>query len=61
MAKKGGVIRHLLGHHLTNEEEYDLIAFGSLGRMSSFDLVGNIHWQVERQRELCVCVFVCMC
>ncbi|XP_076449681.1 uncharacterized protein LOC143286041 [Babylonia areolata] len=47
VAKKGGILRHLLGHHLTKKEDYDLIAFSALGRMSSFDLYGNIHWQVS--------------
>ncbi|KAL8574521.1 hypothetical protein ACOMHN_005898 [Nucella lapillus] len=47
VAKKGGILRHLLGHHLTEKEDYDLIAFGALGRLSSFDLAGNIHWQVQ--------------
>nr|KAG5707471.1 hypothetical protein BaRGS_011975 [Batillaria attramentaria] len=45
VAKKSGVFRHLLGQHLTSEQEYDLISFGAVGRMSSFDLTGNIHWQ----------------
>ncbi|KAK7498067.1 hypothetical protein BaRGS_00010655 [Batillaria attramentaria] len=47
VAKKSGVFRHLLGQHLTSEQEYDLISFGAVGRMSSFDLTGNIHWQVQ--------------
>lgn len=47
VAKKSGVLRHLLGQHLTSEEEYDLIALGAVGRMSSFDLTGSIHWQAQ--------------
>lgn len=48
VAKKSGVLRHLLGQHLmSDEEEYDLITFGAVGRMSSLDLSGNIHWQVQ--------------
>lgn len=46
LAKKSGVFRHLLGKHLISEDEYDIITFGAVGRISSFDLWGNIHWQV---------------
>ncbi|KAK3589323.1 hypothetical protein CHS0354_026981 [Potamilus streckersoni] len=48
IAKKSGIVRHLLGHHLTQEETtYDFIVAGSMGRVSSFDKDGNINWQVQ--------------
>ncbi|PVD21232.1 hypothetical protein C0Q70_19403 [Pomacea canaliculata] len=47
LAKKSGVFRHLLGKHLISEDEYDIITFGAVGRISSFDLWGNIHWQTQ--------------
>ena len=46
IARKGGLIRHFLGNHLVPDDSYDLICMGAVGRMSSFDLFGNAHWQV---------------
>ncbi|KAH3774066.1 uncharacterized protein LOC127845785 [Dreissena polymorpha] len=48
VARKSGIIRHLLGHHLRNETDaYDLIAIGSLGRVSSVDKNGDFNWQTQ--------------
>lgn len=47
LAKKRGLFRHLLGHHLTYDEGYDLLSFGAVGRISSHDLSGNVHWQIQ--------------
>ena len=48
IARKTGVIRHLLGHHLRKEtDQYDFIALGSLGKMTSVDKNGDFNWQVR--------------
>ena len=50
MARKSGVVRHLLGHHLRKEtDQYDTIAFGSMGKITSLDKNGDFNWQVYRQ------------
>lgn len=46
MARKTGVLRHFLGHNLFEENTYDIITYGGLGRVSSLGLDGTIHWQV---------------
>ena len=48
IARKSGVIRHLLGHNLREEtDQYDMIALGSLGRVTSVDKNGDFNWQVS--------------
>lgn len=48
IAIKSGVIRHLLGHHLRKEaDQFDLIAIGSMGRVTSVDKNGDFSWQVQ--------------
>lgn len=48
IARKSGVIRHLLGHHLRKDiDQYDLIALGSMGRVSSVDKNGDFNWQTQ--------------
>lgn len=48
VARKSGVIRHLLGHHLRKDVyQYDLIALGSMGRVSSVDKNGDFNWQTQ--------------
>ena len=50
MARKSGVVRHLLGHHLRKEtDQYDTIAFGSMGKITSLDKNGDFNWQVYRK------------
>ena len=46
VARKSGVLRHFLGHNLFEDHTYDVITYGSLGRVSSIALDGTIHWQV---------------
>lgn len=45
LARKTGVLRHFLGHNLFEDNSYDIITFGGLGRVSSIGLDGTIHWQ----------------
>ncbi|GFS16597.1 hypothetical protein ElyMa_006801000 [Elysia marginata] len=45
VARKGGVLRHFLGHNLFEDTTYDIITYSSLGRISSFSFDGTIHWQ----------------
>ncbi|XP_021352758.1 uncharacterized protein LOC110449917 isoform X1 [Mizuhopecten yessoensis] len=48
IAKKAGIFRFLLGHHLpTGKKEYDIITTGGMARVSSFDKEGNVNWQVQ--------------
>lgn len=48
VARKSGVVRHLLGHHLRKmEDQYDLIAIGSMGRITSVDKNGDFNWQAQ--------------
>ncbi|XP_052819097.1 uncharacterized protein LOC128244968 [Mya arenaria] len=48
VARKSGVVRHLLGHHLRKEmDTYDLIALGSMGRITSVDKNGDFNWQTQ--------------
>ncbi|XP_046553197.1 uncharacterized protein LOC124262710 isoform X1 [Haliotis rubra] len=47
VAKKKGIISHLLGRHLSSDSRFDVVSVTSLGRVSSFDLEGNIHWQAQ--------------
>ncbi|KAH9509481.1 hypothetical protein Btru_045998 [Bulinus truncatus] len=45
LARKTGVLRHFLGHNLFEDNSYDIIIFGGLGRVSSLGLDGTVHWQ----------------
>ncbi|XP_005100799.1 uncharacterized protein LOC101859492 [Aplysia californica] len=45
VARKTGLLRHFLGHNLFQDNSYDVIVFGGLGRVSSVGIDGNIHWQ----------------
>ncbi|GFN86010.1 fggap repeat domain containing protein [Plakobranchus ocellatus] len=45
VARKSGVLRHFLGHNLFEDNTYDIITYGGLGRVSSIGLDGTIHWQ----------------
>ncbi|XP_045193457.2 uncharacterized protein LOC123549425 [Mercenaria mercenaria] len=48
VARKSGVVRHLLGHHLRKvDDQYDLIALGSMGRITSVDKNGDLNWQTQ--------------
>ncbi|ESO98334.1 hypothetical protein LOTGIDRAFT_159137 [Lottia gigantea] len=47
VAKKRGILRHLMGHHLSGDLNYDIISFTSLGRVSALDFEGNFHWQTQ--------------
>ncbi|XP_050397278.1 uncharacterized protein LOC126815602 [Patella vulgata] len=47
VAKKRGIIRHLMGHHLSGDNDYDILSFTSLGRISALDFEGNYHWQSQ--------------
>ncbi|XP_061189984.1 uncharacterized protein LOC133197792 isoform X2 [Saccostrea echinata] len=47
VARKTGLIRYLMGHHLPKfSHKYDIITFGGVGRVSSWDREGNANWQV---------------
>ncbi|XP_041375556.1 uncharacterized protein LOC121388325 isoform X2 [Gigantopelta aegis] len=47
IARKTGLMHHLLGRHLFTDQGYDVISVSSLGRVSSFDLEGRLHWQAQ--------------
>ncbi|XP_062582236.1 uncharacterized protein LOC134244004 isoform X2 [Saccostrea cucullata] len=47
VARKTGLLRYLMGHHLPKfSHKYDIITFGGVGRVSSWDREGNVNWQV---------------
>ncbi|KAL5021730.1 hypothetical protein ScPMuIL_000885 [Solemya velum] len=46
IAKKTGMLRFLLGHHLSELKNYDIVTFGGYGRVTSLDKEGEINWQV---------------
>ncbi|CAG5124890.1 unnamed protein product [Candidula unifasciata] len=51
VARKSGVLHHFLGHRLFEENTYDIITFGGLGRVSSIGIDGTIHWQTATEAK----------
>lgn len=47
VARKTGLIRYFMGHHLPKfAHKHDIITFGGVGRVSSWNRDGNANWQV---------------
>lgn len=47
VARKTGLIRYFMGHHLPKfAHKHDIITFGGVGRVSSWNRDGNANWQI---------------
>ncbi|GAB1601233.1 uncharacterized protein LOC115216796 [Argonauta hians] len=50
VAKKSGILQHLMGHRLpSNKVTYDIVTVSSSGRVTSHSSDGNYQWQTQTQ------------
>lgn len=53
VAKKTGILQHLMGHRLpTGKTTYDIISVSSSGRVTSHSSEGVYQWQVSKSEMI---------